>query len=600
MRMQTKRNILNMPPTTPTDPWPLPELTRARRAIVVVDVVESVRLMQEDEAGFIDRWRRFVHQVRTEVLPKHGGRLVKSLGDGLLLEFDGVRVAAAAALAIQALLDTREDRSVTLRIGLHEADVVVDDLDIYGQGVNLAARLATLGRPGDIVLSDQARDRLVDGWDARIEDLGSCYVKHVETPLRVFRISPAIDLSHPPPAAAPALMPTIAVLPLAVSPVVMESKALARVLVDDIVASLARCQGWRVISALTTGVAEEHALEPAAIVQRLSADYTLNGSLVHGRGSVRVALHLDSHDGEVVWSCTREVPVDSLLLSQERLASWIAHEATSAALALEWRSARHAALPTLRGYTLLLQAISLMHRFAAGDNRQSLQTLEHLLDRYPRAPDVRAWTAKWHFMQLPQKVSRDRRADIARARAEIARALDIAPDHTLSAALEAYLLVYAERDPGRGLSALDLVLAKGPNEPLAWLFKANALALLGHGAQAVEAVDQACTLSPLDPLGYFFDTFAAQAYRIAGQHSVALARAERSVRSNATHLPGWVQLMLAQAACGRIDAARVSAGRYMALQPSASVQRFVDYHAATSRSQIEREAQALREAGIPL
>ena len=70
---------------TPTNPWPLPELTRARRAIVVVDVVESVRLMQEDEAGFIDRWRRFVHEVRTEVLPKHGGRMVKSLGDGMLL-----------------------------------------------------------------------------------------------------------------------------------------------------------------------------------------------------------------------------------------------------------------------------------------------------------------------------------------------------------------------------------------------------------------------------------------------------------------------------------------------------------------------------------
>ena len=81
---------------TPPDPWPLPELQRARRAIVVVDVVESVRLMQEDESGFIDRWRRFVNQVRTEVLPAHGGRLVKSLGDGMLLEFASVQIGRAS------------------------------------------------------------------------------------------------------------------------------------------------------------------------------------------------------------------------------------------------------------------------------------------------------------------------------------------------------------------------------------------------------------------------------------------------------------------------------------------------------------------------
>ena len=91
----------------PTDaPWPLPEMTRARRAIVVVDVVESVRLMQEDEAGFIDRWRRFVHEVRTEVLPKHGGRMVKSLGDGMLLDFERAPQAMAAALHLQSLAQT--------------------------------------------------------------------------------------------------------------------------------------------------------------------------------------------------------------------------------------------------------------------------------------------------------------------------------------------------------------------------------------------------------------------------------------------------------------------------------------------------------------
>ena len=101
-----------MASTTPEAPWVLPELTRAGRAIVVVNVVESVRLMQEDESGFIDRWRRFVHEVRTEVLPKHGRRMVKSLGDGMLLEFERVPQAVAAAFELHAA-STRSGRAVS-------------------------------------------------------------------------------------------------------------------------------------------------------------------------------------------------------------------------------------------------------------------------------------------------------------------------------------------------------------------------------------------------------------------------------------------------------------------------------------------------------
>ena len=109
-----------MAAAAPPDPWPLPELTRARRAIVVVDVVESVRLMQEDEAGFIDRWRRFVHEVRTEVLPKHGGRMVKSLGDGMLLEFGLVTSAVVAAMTMHELC---AGSALQLRAAIHTADV---------------------------------------------------------------------------------------------------------------------------------------------------------------------------------------------------------------------------------------------------------------------------------------------------------------------------------------------------------------------------------------------------------------------------------------------------------------------------------------------
>ena len=176
-----------MDSTTPDVPWPLPELTRARRAIVVVDVVESVRLMQEDEAGFIDRWRRFVHQVRTEVLPAHEGRLVKSLGDGMLLAFHAVPKAMSAALQAQAAAAAC---GISLRVGAHVGEVSVDELDMFGAEVNMAARVATLAEPGGIVVTAMFRDELVDGLDARLEDLGPCWLKHVSAPVHAFSVHP--------------------------------------------------------------------------------------------------------------------------------------------------------------------------------------------------------------------------------------------------------------------------------------------------------------------------------------------------------------------------------------------------------------------------
>lgn len=164
-------------PITGETAWP--ELQRTRRAIVVVDVVESVRLMQAHEADVIDRWRRFVAEVRTEVLPKHGGRLVKSLGDGMLVEFQAVPSAAMATLDIQhraARMNSGRaaDDWLWLRAGAHVGGIVADDLDIYGDAVNMAARLAGIALAGQCVCSVEFRDELAPGVHLSVEDLGEC------------------------------------------------------------------------------------------------------------------------------------------------------------------------------------------------------------------------------------------------------------------------------------------------------------------------------------------------------------------------------------------------------------------------------------------
>jgi adenylate cyclase len=158
------------------------QLTWANRTVLVVDVVESVRLIEQDELGVVSRWFTLVEQVKTQLIAN--GRLVKTLGDGMLLEFDDVPSAVAAALRIRdagslANVGYPPDRQILLRMGMEVSDVIVEHDDVHGRGVNIASRLMTLAGPGEIVVSQRVRDRLASALDADIEDLGECFLRHV-------------------------------------------------------------------------------------------------------------------------------------------------------------------------------------------------------------------------------------------------------------------------------------------------------------------------------------------------------------------------------------------------------------------------------------
>ena len=169
----------------------------ARRlcAVLFADLVDSVGLIHRDPDGTIERWRTFVAGVTHEELPQRQGRIVKATGDGMLVEYPAVGNAVACALGMQARIarinaNLRDDLKLRLRIGVNLTHVIADELDLYGDGVNLAARLMSLGGPGDIVLSTTARDEITDGLGVQIEDLGERRVKGVERPVRAFRAWP--------------------------------------------------------------------------------------------------------------------------------------------------------------------------------------------------------------------------------------------------------------------------------------------------------------------------------------------------------------------------------------------------------------------------
>ena len=173
----------------------LPESLRLTGVILILDVVESVRLMEVDERGYIHRWQRFVREIREEVLPEFAGRIHKSTGDGLLIEFrapwDAMQAAFGLLRACAAINgELRVEEHMRLRIAAHVAQFVADEYDIYGCGVNLAHRLLQLASPGDVCISATLRDLLGEITPASVVDCGMHHLRHVREPMRVYKVQP--------------------------------------------------------------------------------------------------------------------------------------------------------------------------------------------------------------------------------------------------------------------------------------------------------------------------------------------------------------------------------------------------------------------------
>ncbi len=577
------------------------------KVLLVMDVVESVRLMDEDEEGTVQRWQGFVGHVLHQVLPRHGGRMVKSLGDGLMLEFGTAQECVAAAFAIEE--HSREintelpgSRKMHLRMGAHIAGFVTDEHDIYGSDVNLAVRLTTITKPGELVASAELRELLVPTIDADIEDLGECFLKHISKPVRAYRITPSqphraeVALDTPP----AELRPTIAVVPFEMRSGEPQHELLGEALADELIGALSRTSELRVISRLSTAAFRGRNDLVNAIRTHLGADYALSGICrsLGGKLSLFVEL-IDVKTGHVAWADNLKGDYRSLFSIESELITGIVASISSAVMVHQLHRARGRTLPTMESYALLLGAITLMHRLSRNDFERSRAMLEVLIERVPREPVPRAWLARWHAMRPSQGWSSDARKDALLALDCTKRALDADPDCglalTIDGLVHTHLLMDHEIASKRYAQALEV----NPNEPFAWLHSGTLHAFKGEGKEAVIQTERALSLSPLDPLKYYFESLAATAAMAAQQYERAVELGKRSLRGNRSHTSTLRALAISQVQLGQIDEARQSARHLLQLDPSFSVSQFRARSPSSNYPLGELCAQAFLQAGVP-
>ncbi len=344
-----------------------------------------------------------------DVLPADEGRLVKSTGDGLLLEFMRVQSAMTAAFAIQrasdiANLGLAADRRMLLRMGAQVGEVITDEHDVYGRGVNLAARLTTLAGPGEIVASAGVRDQLTAILDADVEDLGECFVKHMDEPVRAYRVGPPgpRPVIEPGAGALPELLPSIAVIPFSVRGTEPEHLMLGEMLADEIIAALSRTSELHVISRLSTTVFR--GAQVLAAERQRAPERQLRPAWLPTAPSVRASRSMPNWPRRnPAGSSGRRLikgHVAGIMSGVDPLIDRVVAETSAAVLARELQRAQSLALPTLESYTLLLGAIALMHRLSLQDFERARQMLQALIDRAPRQAVPYAWLAKWHVLRV--------------------------------------------------------------------------------------------------------------------------------------------------------------------------------------------------------
>lgn len=588
-------------PAHPSIAYPF---TRSTKVIAVADVVESVRLMELSEQGFIGRWHRFVNYVQ-EQAPIYSGRLHKSLGDGLMLEFSDAEGCVRAVLGMQAWFrDVNQslprEEHVHLRIGAHVADFIADKYDIYGTDVNVTARIASLAGPGEVVISAALRERLGRSLPLHLDDLGQCHLKHVKHPVHAYRVAQAVAAPVLPAQVIDphGLRATVAVLPFTTR----EEPALnvsGETLADELVTALARSDIVQVVSRMSTAALDAARDSLRTVLQEVGARYVLTGRARMHAGAPALYLEFaDAPSGHVIWADHFQAAVAASGFLDGRLRAQAIASVHAAVVQHELELASMRPLPGLEGSTLLLASVGLMHRLSPVDIEQARRMLDHLLERWRRHPTGNAWLAHLHVLRVQQASAGFTQQDAALARAHASAAMQADPGSALVLALDGHVCVHGLRNLEAAAERFAQALSLRPQHSLALLFQCEMLALRGNARAARAAALAARSCLTLEPLHYMYDAIAALAALADGDADAAADQALRAVQRNPRYLPAWRTLIVAQVESDRLGDARASQQQLLRRQPAFTVRGFIGSTAMCDELEA-RFIEALLEAGAP-
>jgi TolB-like protein len=541
-------------------------------AILAADVAGYSRLMGVDEEGTHERLTAHFRELVDPKIREHRGRTVKNTGDGLLAEFPSVVDAVRCAVETQrGMLDREpevpEERRIMFRIGINLGDVIIEEHDIFGDGVNVAARLEALAEPGGICVSRVVRDQVRDKLDFAFGDMGEQHVKNIARPVRVYRVGSAATPEQPTvPATALPLpdKPSIAVLPFTNMSGDPEQEYFADGMVEEIITALSRIRWLFVIARNSSFTYKGQAVDVKQVGRELGVRYVLEGSVRKGGNRVRITGQLiDAVTGTHLWADRFDGSLEDVFELQDQVASSVAGIIEPALQAAE--TARSAGRPTddLTAYDLHLRAAAMV-RSSKRQIPEALRLLEQAIARDPRYGPALAWAAGCCYRLLFDDRSEDPAADRLKGTDFARRALEVAGDDPGILAHAAFALAYFGEDIGAMMTLVDRALVLNPNFAGGWHISGTLRLWAGQPDIAIEHVEASLRLSPRARVGSSLLLIGA-AHFFGRRFDEALPKLLLAIQEDPSDPTSYRDLAACYAHMGRLDDAREIVARLRAI-----------------------------------
>jgi TolB-like protein/class 3 adenylate cyclase/Flp pilus assembly protein TadD len=555
-------------------------LSRRLAAVLCADIAGYSALVGADESRAIAALKGH-HTAVMEVLQRFGGRVVDLAGDGLIAEFSSTVSAVEAGLAMQAMMAERnepiaEGQRMLFRVGINQGDVIHDDTHIYGDGINIAARLQTIAEPGQVYVSGKVHEEVRDRMKATFRDLGDKRLKNIARPVRVFEVTLGPKGKRP---RAPdgvtveARKPSVAVLPFDNMGGDSEQEYFADGVVEDIITALSRFRDFAVIARNSSFVYKGRAVDVREVSKELGVRYLLEGSVRKSGQRLRITAQLiDAATGTHLWADKFDGTLEDVFDFQDRITATVASIVEPAIRWAEIERSRRERPDSVEGYDLYLRALPLHMSQTESANAEAVALLQRAVELEPNNPTylVYAGNAMLHrWSQGWPPIGED---DDARGIELVERALAHARDDAVVLSLGSMMLIHNLKDYDRGLELSRRAVALNPNNLTVIMFAGIVQLHLGDLDEAIAYCEHAIRLSPAVDGAYWPLTAIAHVHLIRGAYEQAIAWAKRSVSSNPSFVCTYWMLAAANAHLGRLDEARRHVATLKRLAPESTVQ----------------------------
>ncbi|KRR18145.1 adenylate/guanylate cyclase domain-containing protein [Bradyrhizobium retamae] len=578
---------------------------RRLSAILAADVAGYSRLMHSDEEPTHAKLTSLLMDAVNPAIAEHGGRIVKNTGDGFLAEFPSAVEAVRAAMLFQTRVheltagDT-DDRRIAFRVGINIGDVIVEPHDIFGDGVNIAARLEGIAEPGGICISASACDQVLGKIAAEFVDLGEQRLKNIARPVRAFKVVDRVPAARQRPTLALPDKTSIAVLPFQNLSADPEQEYFADGVVEDITMALSRFPWLFVIARNSSFTYKGRVVDVKQVGRELGIRYLLEGSVRRAGNRIRIAGQLiDAETGAHLWVDRFEGALADIFELQDHVTSRVVGAIAPKLQDAEIKRAKHKPTENLDAYDYYLRGLPKARRHTVEANDKALQLFSKAIALDPGLACAYGMAAWCYTQRKARGWMVEDTQETAEATRLARKAVHLGGDDPVALSMGGYALAFVAHEFDCAAAFMDRGLVVNPNLAQAWMLSSWLRIWRGEPDLALDHVAQAMRLSPVDPSQYGMLGAAAYAHFLAGRYDVASSYAEKSMRDNPTFLLSICSFAASSALAGRLGQAQRGLAQALECNPNLRASNLKDLAPFRRTEDLATFAEGLRQAGLP-